>query len=176
MAQTPKMGQTTVIDLSVLALSLLFAVGFAYWVGHRSRRPVSLTLLAGLSLGPATAFVHMWAHMFAVSLVNVLRFAEGKFEYTLRLYALLQLGAVLLLISGLSLHVIRRWAASGAPALERPLVGLALLQMLFSFPLFPFNPIGILPGLAAVLLLLTLAVTRRQLRDVEQAEAEYALA
>lgn len=175
MEQPPKMGQTSFVDLTVLALSLAFAVGFAYWVNRRRRVPVPLTLLAGLSLGPATAFVHMWAHLFAISLVNILRYTRGEFEYNLRFYALMQLGIVLLLISGLSLHIIRRWA-TGGPALERPLLVLAGLQMLFSFPLYPFNPIGMLPGLAAVLLLLVLAGTRPQRRAIAQAMREYALA
>jgi Kef-type K+ transport system membrane component KefB len=175
MEPTPKMGQTAIMDLTVLALSLGFAVAFAYWVSRRRRVPVPLTVLAGLSLGPSTAFVHMWAHLFAISIVNFLRFTRGEFEYNLRFYALMQLGVVLLLISGLSLHVIRRWAA-GAPALERPLIALAGLQMLFSFPLYPFNPIGMLPGLAAVLLLLVLALTGAQRRAIRAAATEYALA
>jgi hypothetical protein len=169
------MGQTALIDLSVLAASMLFAVIFAYRVyGHRRTR-VTVSMLASLSLGPATTFVHMWAHMFAIGLVNIMRYQRGEFEYNIRFYALLQLGIVMLLLSGLSLHVIRRWAG-GHAALMRPLVGMALLQMLFSFPLYPFTPIGTLPGLGAGLLLLVLYFSRQQIQRLQEAQRAYALA
>lgn len=168
------MDPTQIVDGSVMSASLIFALWFSRQVVRRRVVPVRFRTLLSLCLGPSVAFMHMWAHMFAVVIVSVGRAQQGTFQYDLRFYALLQMGVVLLLLSGLSLHVIRRWA-EGSPQLRKPLVAMALLQMAFSFPLFPFNPIGLLPGLAALLLLGTLFLLKQPQKVEVEPEADLAL-
>jgi hypothetical protein len=157
-------------DAAVMAASILFALGYAYWLHGRREVPVKLGALFSLCLEPSVAFMHMWAHLFAVGAVNLQRYFAGGFSYNLGFYALLLIGVVFLMLSGYCLHALRLWVSSGLEV-RRALVGVALLQMALSFPLLPFTPIGALPGLAGIVLLLALAAVRRPFRVVRQSQS-----
>ncbi|GAA4456804.1 hypothetical protein GCM10023189_26600 [Nibrella saemangeumensis] len=149
------------IDNSVLALGLLFALLFSQYLFKTKRPSVGKLSVFFLTLGSSIVHMNVWAHLFAVSIVNYQIAQQGGFHYDLRFYALIQFGVVLMLLSGYSLDQVKHLVRGDMIARKRLLYSIGL-TILFSVPLIPFNPIASLPTLGSLVTLITLTVTRKQ--------------
>lgn len=107
------------------------------------------------------SFINMWAHEWAIGLMAFTRWRQGLFVYDFRFYSLMLLGVVFIGLAGYLLHQVKL-LSRGSQAASRRILVAGTIQILLSLPLFPFNPIGVLPALSSVLLLMVLPFARRQ--------------
>jgi uncharacterized protein with PQ loop repeat len=84
----------------------------------------------------------------------------GVFQYDLKFYALIQFGVLLLLINGYLLNCINQ-ISRGNWSVYRQVVTACFLQCAITLPLFPFNPISLLPVITSVVMVVWLAFARR---------------
>jgi uncharacterized protein with PQ loop repeat len=104
--------------------------------------------------------LNMVAHLIAVSTFAIIRMGAGVFQYDMKFYALMQFGVLLLLINGYLLNCINQ-ISRGNWEVYRQVVTACVLQCAITLPLFPFNPIGLLPVITSVLLVARLAFAKR---------------
>lgn len=149
------------IDNSVLALGLLFALIFSLYLNKTKLTTVSKLSVLFLTAGSSIVHMNVWAHLFAVSIVNYQIAQHGEFHYDLRFYTLIQFGVLLVLLSGYSLDQTKHLVRGNLTARKRLFYSIAL-TIAFSVPLIPFNPIASLPALGSLATLVTLAVNRKQ--------------
>ncbi|KAA5549108.1 hypothetical protein [Adhaeribacter rhizoryzae] len=152
---------TQVADGSILVL----AVASAWLIGnyfYRTRKSgikkIPLLLLVFMAMWCA---LNMVGHLVAVIWVNIQRMQAGTFSYNLHFYNLLLMGVVFLSLSLLQLRCIK-FLSRGKYYMRKPLTIFSLSLALLSFPLFPFNPIGLLPVISSLTILATVAATKKQ--------------
>jgi hypothetical protein len=103
--------------------------------------------------------LNMIAHLIAVSTYAIIRLQVGAFVYDMRFYALIQFGVLLVLINIYLLNQIKQ-ISRGNWSVFRQIVIASVLQSMIVLPLFPFNPISLLPVLTSILLVVRLIVAR----------------
>jgi hypothetical protein len=150
-----------ILDVIMLAVSLLGTAlfcRFLYRQPHFTGRKGPLFAMVFFAMTP---FVNLWAHEFAIGIAAFLRWQKGLFVYDFRFYSLMLLGAVFIGLGGYllaQLGALSRGVATARRSIRRA----CLLQVLCSLPLFPLNPIGLMPTLASLGVLAVLFfVTRR---------------
>lgn len=149
------------IDAIMLAVSLLGTVlfcRFLYRHPHFTGRKAPLFAMVFFAMNP---FVNLWAHEFAIAIPAFLRWQKGLFVYDFRFYSLMLLGAVFIGLGGCllaQLGALSRGVATARPAIRR----VCLLQIGCSLPLFPLNPIGLMPTLASLGVLAVLFLATRR--------------
>ncbi|WP_224995755.1 hypothetical protein [Cesiribacter sp. SM1] len=157
-------------DAVVLVLTLVSALLYAVWLsrqpGYSSRKGVTFFLLF-LALYP---LLNMVAHLIAVGIFSYIRVQAGVFRYDIKFYTLVQFGLLLILINAYLLNRIRQ-ICCGNWLVYRQIIVASLLQVAIVLPLFPFNPISLLPVTTSVLLVGRLALARRG-RAVTEAVAD----
>jgi hypothetical protein len=91
----------------------------------------------------------MWAHLIAVSAMNLKRYAAGTFQYNFTVYSHLLFGVVFLLLSGFTIHCSRKYLV-GNRSQKQIIYLLNLATALLFLPVGFINPIGFLPVMASV--------------------------
>jgi hypothetical protein len=135
------------IDNTILAVSLLSAIVISRFLKDRKTGFIfSIFLL----FPPLVTFSNMWAHTFAVSIVNVKRYLAGGLQYSFALYSLLLFGIVFIVVSGLALHCSRKYL-SGDKRQKRNIYLLNIFTACAFLPVVPLNPIAALPVIAAII-------------------------
>ncbi len=89
------------------------------------------------------------------------RWRQGLFMYDYRFYLLMLMGAVFILLGGYLLHQIKQ-LGRGSHTARRLILMAGSIQILFSLPLYPLNPIGVMPALMSVLVLGVLPFSHRR--------------
>lgn len=112
-----------------------------------------------LLFAPFIIFLNMWAHTFAVLIVNYKRYLSGTFEYGFHFYSLILFGIVFIGVSGIQIHYTRK-LISGHQAHKRKIHTLNIITASLFLPLFFVNPLGLLPVIASVISSLTLVLAK----------------
>ncbi|GEO05130.1 hypothetical protein AAE02nite_27940 [Adhaeribacter aerolatus] len=152
---------TQVADASILLLTVVSAwlIGNYFYRTRKSEiKKIPLLLLVFMAMWCA---LNMVGHLVAVIWVNIQRMQAGTFSYNLHFYNLLLMGVVFLSLSLLQLRCIK-FLSRGKYYMRKPLAIFCLSLALLSFPLFPFNPIGLLPVISSLIILGTVAATKKQ--------------
>ncbi len=157
------------VDVLMLAVSLLGTVLFCRFLfrhPHFTGRKAALFAMVFFAMNP---FMNLWAHEFAIGISAFVRWQQGLFVYDFRFYSLMLLGAVFIGLGGYLLAQLGELSRGVATA-PRSIRRVCLLQMLCSLPLFPLNPIGLMPVLASLGVLTVLFfATRRAPRPASAA-------
>ncbi len=152
---------TQLVDSSllVLALAAMWFIGnYFYRIRKSEVKKVPLFLSVFMAVWCA---LNMVGHLVAVVWVNMQRMQEGTFSYNLHFYNLLLMGVVFLSLSLLQLSRIYL-LSQGKYYMRRQLTWFCLSLALLSFPLFPFNPIGLLPVISSLTIWVIVAATKKQ--------------
>lgn len=99
-------------------------------------------------------------HLLGVLYVNIPSMMGGTFTYTFHFYSLMFLGVVFMLLSVLQLNFLKKMSRQGM-APYKPLKQVSALIIILSLPIIPLNPIGALPVISSVVILSTVAVTKK---------------
>ena len=137
------------VDVLMLAVSLLGTALFCRFLfrhPHFTGRKAALFAMVFLAMNP---FMNLWAHQFAIGISAFVRWQQGLFVYDFRFYSLMLLGAVFIGLGGYLLAQLGA-LSRGVVTARRFIRRACLLQMLCSLPLFPLNPIGLMPVLASL--------------------------
>ena len=135
-----------VIDNSLLIAALLCSIVVSMSMKKRRTGMVFATLLL---FPPLLIFLNMWAHTTAVSVANIRRFNAGHFQYTFTVYSHFLFGIFFLLLSGLTIHLSKKYIA-GNTSQKRNILLANLATSLFFLPVVFINPIGALPVIASI--------------------------
>ena len=155
------MDNTVVVDSSLMVLSLLggwLLSGYYFRTRETGIRKLPLFLMLFAGLWCATNWL---AHLIAVLIVNMKVMLAGSFVYTYHFYSLLLMGASFLTFSLYQLSRIVG-VTRGVGGAQKQLKYICWLIIAFSLPIFPLNPIGLLPVISSVIILSTMAATRKQ--------------
>ena len=114
-------------------------------------------LLVFLAMYP---LLNMIAHLVAVGTFSVIRWQQGVFQYDIKFYALIQFGVLLVLINAYLLSCIKQ-ISRGNWGSYRQIMLACVLQIAIVIPLFPFNPISLLPVATSLVLIMRLLLARR---------------
>lgn len=158
---------TQLVDSSLFVLSL----ATTWFIGNYFYR----TRTSGIKKAPLllVVFMAVWCslnmvgHLVAVLWVNIQRMQAGTFSYNLHFYNLLLMGVVFLSLSLLQLNCLKL-ISRGKYYKRRQLTISCLSLALMSFPLFPFNPIGLLPVITSLTILITVTATKKQWQRTAQ--------
>ena len=158
-------------DALMLAVSLLGTVLFCRFLYRHPDFTGRKAALFGMVFFAMNPFINLWAHEFAIGIAAFSRWQRGLFVYDFRFYSLMLLGAVFIGLGGYLLARIGELSRGNSMA-RRYIVRACLLQVLLSLPLFPLNPIGLMPALASLGVLTVLFfATRRTARPKSAAVA-----
>jgi hypothetical protein len=150
---------TLYYDLIVAAATLLSCFVYNFFL-YRHPAYVSKKgftyFLTSMAMYP---LLNMLAHLIAISTYAIIRLQAGAFQYDIKFYALIQFGVLLVLINIYLLNQIKH-ISRGNWSVYSQIVIACVLQSLIVLPLFPFNPISLLPVLTSILLVLRIAVAR----------------
>ncbi len=153
------------IDALMLAVSLLGTLLFCRFLYRHPDFAGRKGPLFAMVFFAMTPFVNLWAHEFAIGIPAFLRWQQGLFVYDFRFYSLMLLGAVFIGLGGYLLAQLGA-LSRGVPTARRAIRRACLLQIGCSLPLFPLNPIGLMPTLASLGVLgILFFATRRALRS-----------
>jgi hypothetical protein len=137
---------TDALMLAVSLLGTLLFCRFLYRHPHFTGRKGHLFAMVFFAMTP---FINLWAHEFAIGIAAFLRWQRGLFVYDFRFYSLMLLGAVFIGLGGYLLAQLGA-LSRGIPTARRSIRRACLLQIGCSLPLFPLNPIGLMPTLASL--------------------------
>jgi hypothetical protein len=144
------------LSVATLLAALLYNFSLSRQRGYVSKKGFTFFLVF-LALYP---LLNMVAHLIAVGIFSYIRMQAGVFQYDIKFYTLIQFGLLLILINGYLLNRIRQ-ISRGNWLVYRQIVIACVLQSAIILPLFPFNPISLLPVITSVLLVSRLAFARR---------------
>jgi hypothetical protein len=149
------------VDVLMLGVSLLGTVLFCRFLfrhPHFTGRKAALFIMVFLAMNP---FMNLWAHQFAIGISAFVRWQQELFVYDFRFYSLMLLGAVFIGLGGYLLAQLGA-LSRGVVTARRSIRRACLLQMGCSLPLFPLNPIGLMPALASLGVLAVLSFASRR--------------
>jgi hypothetical protein len=144
------------IDNTLLAAALIIALLITR---NTAAKKVSATAAFFLLFAPLIVFLNMWAHTIAVSIVNYQRYQAGSFQYSFSFYGLLLFGVVFIVVSGINISCARK-RIKGDRSQNRTILWLNAGTALMFLPLFPINPIALLPVLASAVSTITLLLVK----------------
>ncbi|WP_210490251.1 hypothetical protein [Rufibacter aurantiacus] len=154
--------ETQLIDSIILVVTVFFSATFTYVI-HRGK-PLGkkgmvfsflLVFLAQYTL------LNICAHLIAVTAVALIKMRAGTFVYDMRFYTLIQFGVLLAIINGYLFRSVKQ-ICLGKEQRFRNLVKACCLQILISLPLFPFNPLSLLPVMTSGAIMLLVYVALRK--------------
>ena len=93
------------IDNSLLGSAFILALLITRFTRQRKAGSIASFFLL---FAPLIVFLNMWAHTVAVSIVNIERFQAGTFQYAFSFYALILLGIVFIVVSGVNIDCARK--------------------------------------------------------------------
>lgn len=159
------MENTVLIDSSLIVLAI--AAGWMltrYWYRNRYTSIKKLPLFL-LNMAALWCLFNWLAHTIAVLIVNTERMLSGTFVYTFHFYSMILMGITFTALTAFQLSRIRL-LSRGKYYVHSQLTLVSWSIILLSLPIFPLNPIGLLPVLSSSVILITLAITKRQWRPV----------
>jgi hypothetical protein len=152
---------TQLADTSIALLTLLLGLFLANYLYRTRQVAVKRLPLALVVLAAMWSLLNMVGHLVAVLWVNIDRMVKGTFTYSFHFYALLLMGVVFLTLNALQLNRIVLMSR-GKYYMRKQLTLFCLSLAALSLPLFPLNPIGLLPVICSVVILSTIAITKKQ--------------
>ncbi|KAA3438805.1 hypothetical protein [Rufibacter hautae] len=153
---------TQLIDSLLLVMTVLSSAAFTYFINRRRPSGGKGMVFTFLFVFLAQyTLLNICAHLVAVSVVAGIKMRAGSFVYDMRFYTLIQFGVLLALLNGYLFRGVRQVCLGKERRLKNMVVA-CCLQMLISFPLFPFNPLSLLPVMTSLALMLLLVVARRK--------------
>ena len=151
---------TLYFDLMAAAASLLCCFVYNHFLYKHPDYASKKGFTYFLALMAMYPLLNMMAHLIAVGTYAIIRLQAGAFEYDMKFYALIQFGVLLVLINMYLLNRIKH-ISRGNWSVYPQIVMACVLQSLIVLPLFPFNPISLLPVLTSIILVLRLTFARR---------------
>lgn len=159
------------IDLAVLVLCFVFTVLTSLRYLRTARLPLRLVPAFFALFGATAVATFIGAgHLFEISYHAFERLAAGTFKFDFRFYALIQMGLVILALSGYMVGQIGAWFR-GEVGAQRNAVRVALVLMAFTLPTVAFTPIGAVPTIGCVISLLTFPFVVKKRRVLHHAPA-----
>jgi phosphoglycerol transferase MdoB-like AlkP superfamily enzyme len=155
-------------DAIMMAVSLLTTIIFCRFLYKHQDFTVQKGATFAMVFFAMTSFMNMWAHEWAIGIMAFVRWQQGLFVYDYRFYSLMLMGAVFILLGGYLLHQIKQ-LSRGSRTAHRLILVTGTIQILFSLPLFPLIPIGVMPALASILVMGILLFCRRRQMAEKQA-------
>ncbi len=164
------MENTALIDSGLVVLAILsgwFVSGFLYRTRETAvkRLPLFVMSFAGF-----WCLLNWIAHTIAVLIVNIKSMLVGTFVYSFYFYSLLLMGVGFILLSIAQLAKIKH--LSRGYKSRTTLKQVSWLIIALSLPIFPLNPIGLLPVISSIAILTTVAVTNKQWVKMKDSPAE----
>lgn len=151
---------TQVVDLTLIVLSLIFGAFYARSVFKSQKTSVKIIPLFIIWAAGLWCLLNWVGHLAAIFYVNLQPMLSGSFTYTFHFYSVMFLGVVFMLLSLLQLEILKKMSQL-RPGQYKFLKQVSGLIILFSLPITPLNPIGALPVISSLLILTTVAVTKR---------------
>lgn len=151
---------TQVVDLSLIALALILG-GFSAFNYTKKQRtsvkafPMFLVWTAGL-----WCLLNWIGHILAVFYVSSQAIMDGSFTYSYYFYSLIFMGIVFFLLSLLQLRIISKMSQKGIGPYKH-LKWVSAMIILLSLPIIPLNPLGSLPVISSIIILTTVAITKK---------------
>lgn len=152
---------TQFVDTSVIVLALIVGWLQAGYMYRNRKVAVRKLPLFILSFATLWLLLNWVAHEIAVLTINAIRLLNGGFTYSFHFYALLLMGVVFIYLSLMQLAQIRHMV-QGRLAHSRQLTKISLAIVALSVPIAPINPLGLLPVLTSVAILVTVRATKPQ--------------
>ena len=162
---------TQLADSTVFALAVISSWFIGNYFYRQRQVAVKKTPLLLVVFAATWCLLNMVGHLVAVLWVNIIRMQQGAFTYTFHFYGLLLMGVVFFGLNVFQLNRIKSMM-QGNYYLRRQLFMSCGMLALLSFPLFPLNPIGLLPVISSVLIVVTIAATKKQWRMAHLQHAE----
>ncbi|MDQ4139734.1 MAG: hypothetical protein M3142_04350 [Bacteroidota bacterium] len=159
------------IDSLLFVITVLATVVYCYYIQKKKILALSKGLAFSLVFLTLYTYLNICAHLIAVTTVALIKAGAGTFVYDLRFYTLIQFGVLLAIINSYLLRRVNR-IALGDWNNYQGVYKACLLQILITLPLFPFNPISLLPTLTAVPLMVLVFRVRRRYTFVSEIKAE----
>jgi hypothetical protein len=155
------MDNTIFIDSSLVVLA--FGAGWLLTYNWYLNRLTSIKRLPLFLVSTAALWsLFNWlTHIIAVLVVNFNRMLADTFVYTFHFYSMILMGITFTALSAYQLSRIRL-LSKGKHGVHDQLVLVSWSIILLSLPIFPLNPIGLLPVLSSSIILITVIATKRQ--------------
>lgn len=151
---------TQLVDITLIALALIFGGLYARTNFKEQKTSVKMMPLFVVWAAGLWCLLNWIGHLFGVLYVNIPAMMDGNFTYTYHFYSLIFMGVVFMLLSSLQLTLIKKISERG-PSYLGNLKQVSFLIILLSLPIIPLNPIGALPVLSSLIILSTVALTKR---------------
>ena len=142
------------IDNALLVISFLIAIII---IRMAKKRKTGIFYSFFLLFPALLVFLNMWAHTFAVIIVNFKRYQAGSFHYNFLFYSHLLFGLVFILLSGVLIHF-SRGRIEGQRNLQKPILIVNGIMAVLFLPVGFINPLGFLPVISAILSSATIGI------------------
>ena len=150
------MATTDIIDFSLIIVSILLSLTTVYALKNKTVRKVPAFFLV---FAPMLVFMNMWAHSWAILIVNYERYVKGGFTYSFTFYGLLLMGFAGLMVSGLNIHVSKKMI-KGELQYKKTILLLNLITTMIFLPIGFINPLGFLPVLCSIASTITVLLVK----------------
>ncbi|HZF63301.1 MAG TPA: hypothetical protein VEZ55_02390 [Chitinophagaceae bacterium] len=151
------------IDSTLLLSAAIVALLIVRFTKQRTTGAFSAFFLL---FSPLVVFLNMWAHTVAVALVNYKRLQAGGFQYNFSFYGLMLLGVVFIVVSGINISCSRK-RIKGNVEQAKNILWLNGATALLFLPLFPLNPIALLPVFASFVSTISLFFLKSSTKPAE---------
>ena len=151
---------TQIVDITLIALALISGAFYAKDISKKQKTSVKIIPLFVIWSAGFWCLLNWIGHSLGVLYVNIPAIINGTFMYTFYFYSLMFMGVVFMLLSFLQLNLIKKMSEQGTSP-YKALKRVSALIIILSLPIIPLNPIGALPVIAAVVILTTIAITKK---------------
>jgi len=155
------------IDIIALIISIVIPFLLTFKVTRKAYGAVRGIAVYFLLFGPCAIFIHMCFHLIDVSYGAALAIIDGDFVYNFRFYALILMGSVL---AKLSFNLIKAAIAKclKADQANKKIAENLIYINLISIPTVFFTPIGSLPTIASLIILISLPfIFKKRVKSVD---------
>jgi hypothetical protein len=147
---------TALVDNLLLLIAALVSAFFVYRLEQRITGPLG----SFFAVFPVVLVLfNMLAHLIAIAAVNYDRYQSGAFTYTFVLYGQVLFAIVSIVICYYALSYARKFM-QGRKLFRKKTIILNGLSALLFLPLVPFNPISMLPVIAAIVSSISISLAR----------------
>jgi hypothetical protein len=154
------MENTALIDSGLIVLAILGSLLFSNFLYRTRETALKRLPLILMSFAGLWCLFNWVAHTIAVLIVNIKMMLAGTFVYSYHFYSLILMGVIFIVLSIYQLNQVK--ALSRGDTAYKYLKRVSWLIIVLSLPIFPLNPIGLLPVISSILILATTAATKKQ--------------
>ena len=151
---------TQVVDLTLIVLSIVAGAFYSLYIFRRQKTSVKRIPLFLIWTAGFWCLFNWIGHLIAISVVSIQPIMSGIFTYTFHFYSLYLMGTVFSLLSLRQLDLIKKMSEKGR-GYYKPLKRVSALIIFLSLPIIPLNPLGALPVISSVVILVTIALTKK---------------